>query len=117
MGHDLTIRNSEETIKQKAILLSMIPAKQQGKYCSENIGVYIEREEQCFFVSDLPDLSRSLDHLAQYKEYRLLLLYHVIINYLSFHVKLNFNDPPFFCIERIELKAGCFKFLVDFFYS
>lgn len=40
VGHDLTIRNSEERIRQKVILPSMIPVKQQGKCCSENISAY-----------------------------------------------------------------------------
>lgn len=41
VGHDLTIRNSEERIRQKVILPSMISVKQQEKCCSENIRAYI----------------------------------------------------------------------------
>ena len=51
VGHDLTIRKSEETIMQKVILPSMIPVKQQEKCSSENIRAYIKAQEQCFVVS------------------------------------------------------------------
>lgn len=49
VGHDLTIRKSEETIRQKVILPSMIAVKQQEKCWSENIRVYIKA--QCLVVS------------------------------------------------------------------
>lgn len=111
VGHDLTTRNSEERIRQNVILPSMIPIKQQEKYCSENIRAYIFSERTIFrYNLHIPSWSYPLDHLARYNEHRLLLLYYVIINYLHLHVKLNFNDLLSFCLHGLSWKLGVLSF-------
>lgn len=111
VGHDLTIRNSEERMRQKVILPSMIPVKQQGKCCSENIRAYKFSARTMFrYKLHIPGWCYALDHPAQYKEYRLLLLYYVIVNYLRLHVKLNFNDLLSFCLEGLSWKPGVLSF-------
>ena len=81
------------------------------KCCSENIRAYIFSERRTFrYKLHIPSWSYPLDHLAQYNEHRLLLLYYVIINYLHLHVKLNFNDLLSFCLHGLSWKLGVLSF-------